>query len=52
MNHTLEILLVEDSPQDAELTIRALEKRNLANRLLHDSHWFFGDSLLRCSMPI
>jgi len=35
MNHTMEILLVEDNPYDAELTIRALKKRNLANHLLH-----------------
>jgi two-component system response regulator len=31
----VEILLVEDSPDDAELTIRALKKNNLANHLLH-----------------
>jgi CheY-like chemotaxis protein len=31
----LEILLVEDNPEDAELTMRALRKRNLANQL----HW-------------
>ncbi len=29
----VDILLVEDNPQDAELTIRALRKRNLANHL-------------------
>ncbi|MEN6394478.1 MAG: response regulator, partial [Anaerolineaceae bacterium] len=29
----IDILLVEDNPQDAELTIRALRKRNLANHL-------------------
>lgn len=29
----IDILLVEDNPQDAELTIRALKRRNLANRL-------------------
>ena len=29
----VEIILVEDNPDDAELTIRALKKRNLANRL-------------------
>jgi two-component system response regulator len=29
----VDILLVEDNPQDAELTIRALKKRNLANHL-------------------
>src|SRR5258705_10719570 len=30
-----EILLVEDNPYDAELTMRALKKNNLANRLHH-----------------
>lgn len=35
MNHlnAVDILLVEDNPRDAELTIRALKRRNLANRL-------------------
>jgi len=37
MNTPLEILLVEDNLQDAELTIRALRKRNLANHLIHVS---------------
>lgn len=31
----IEILLVEDNPRDAELTIRALKKHNLANQLVH-----------------
>ena len=31
----VEILLVEDNQRDAELTIRALKKNNLANRLIH-----------------
>jgi two-component system response regulator len=31
----IEILLVEDNPDDAELTIRALKKQNLANNLIH-----------------
>ena len=31
----VEVLLVEDNPQDAELTIRALKRHNLANRLIH-----------------
>jgi CheY-like chemotaxis protein len=29
----VEVLLVEDNPRDAELTVRAFTKRNLANRL-------------------
>ena len=33
--NAIEILLVEDNPRDAELTIRALKKRNLANSLFH-----------------
>jgi two-component system, response regulator len=33
-NH-LEILLVEDSPYDAELTIRELRRHHLANKLVH-----------------
>jgi CheY-like chemotaxis protein len=35
MKAPLEILLVEDSPQEAELTIRALKKRTLANHFVH-----------------
>ncbi|HEX5840219.1 MAG TPA: response regulator [Anaerolineales bacterium] len=31
----VEILLVEDNPRDAELTIRALKRKNLANNLYH-----------------
>lgn len=34
MDH-IEILLVEDNLNDAELTIRALRKNNLANNLVH-----------------
>jgi two-component system response regulator len=36
MNHLdpVDILLVEDNPQDAELTIRALKKHKFANRLV------------------
>jgi CheY-like chemotaxis protein len=32
---SVEILLVEDNPQDAEMTIRALKKHNLANKIHH-----------------
>lgn len=32
-SHSVEILLVEDNPQDLELTLRALRKSNLANRI-------------------
>lgn len=35
MHNSVEILLVEDSPDDAGLTIHALKKHNLANNLLH-----------------
>jgi two-component system response regulator len=31
----IEVLLVEDNPRDAELTLRALKKRNLANNVVH-----------------
>ena len=34
MNEEVEILLVEDSTSDAEMTISALKKNNLANKLL------------------
>ena len=37
MTPPLEILLVEDNPQEAELTIRALKKRTLANQFVHVS---------------
>lgn len=33
--NSLQILLVEDNINDAELTIRALKKNNLANELIH-----------------
>jgi two-component system, response regulator len=34
-NRVIEILLIEDDPDDAELTIHALKKHNLVNNLLH-----------------
>lgn len=33
-DHEVEILLVEDNPADVELTLRALAKHNLANKVL------------------
>jgi two-component system response regulator len=35
MIHDVQILLVEDSSSDAEMTINALKENNLANKLLH-----------------
>lgn len=35
MNATVEIILVEDNANDAELAIRALKKNNLVNSLVH-----------------
>ena len=35
MDKGVQILLVEDSAADAEMTINALKKNNLANKLLH-----------------
>ena len=32
-NNTVEILLVEDNPRDVDLTLRAMKKRNLANKV-------------------
>src|ERR1700736_3673041 len=34
-SNQVELLLVEDNPNDAELTIRALRKHKLANHLFH-----------------
>jgi len=35
MKQEIEVLLVEDNASDAEMTIRALKKNNLGNKLLH-----------------
>ena len=35
MTQEIEVLLVEDNASDAEMTIRALKKNNLVNKLLH-----------------
>lgn len=46
----IEILLIEDNLDDAELAIRALKKKNLANNLLHISdseealEYLFGEN--------
>jgi len=37
MNKEIDVLIVEDSESDAEMTIRALKKNNFANRLFHVS---------------
>src|SRR5512145_1912140 len=34
-NDNIDVLLVEDNPRDAELTIRAFKKNNLTDRLFH-----------------
>ena len=34
-NKPVDILLIEDNPNDAELAIRALKKNNLSNSILH-----------------
>jgi two-component system response regulator len=50
-SNAVEILLVEDNPHDAELTLRALRKRKLANNVLHVKdgeeaiHWLSGTGL-------
>ena len=47
----VEILLIEDNPDDAGLTIHALKKHNLANHLLHlhdgeeALHYLFSDEM-------
>jgi CheY-like chemotaxis protein len=44
----VEVLLVEDNPRDAEMTLRTLRKRNLANSVMHAADgqealdWLFG----------
>lgn len=49
--HGVEILLVEDNANDAELTLRALKQRNLANQVLvcrdgAEAMDFFSDGAL------
>ena len=35
MNYEVDILLVEDNMSDAEMTLRALQKNHLANKIVH-----------------
>lgn len=35
MTQEIEIILIEDNPDDAALAIRALRRKNLANKLIH-----------------
>lgn len=35
MDQEVEILIIEDNPEDAELAIRALKKNHLANSIVH-----------------
>lgn len=50
-NEPLEILLVEDNPSDVELTLHALRKQNLTNRILvlrdgaEALEFFFGNGI-------
>jgi two-component system response regulator len=46
--HDVEILLIEDSPEDAELTIRVLQGQNLANRLVWVKNGALGLDFLFC----
>lgn len=46
--HDVAVLLVEDNPRDAELVLRILRKRNLADHVVHLKdgqqalEWLFG----------
>jgi two-component system response regulator len=44
----VEILLIEDSPEDAELTIRVLKEQKLANRLVWLKNGALGLDFLFC----
>jgi two-component system response regulator len=54
----VEILLVEDNPYDAEMTIRALKERNLVNHIYHAKdgamaldYLFDAEGLLKPGVP-
>jgi hypothetical protein len=38
----IDILLVEDSPEDVEMTLRAFKKQNLINKVLNFRGCFFN----------
>jgi two-component system response regulator len=38
----VDVLLVEDNPRDAELTLRALSRDNASNSVVHDWHFATG----------
>lgn len=48
MNKLKPILLVEDDPKDADLTIMALEESNLSNRVVHVVDGVEAMEYLRC----
>ena len=47
--NNVEILLVEDNPDDAGLAIRALKKQNLANHLVHLSDGAMALEFIFCT---
>ncbi len=51
MSTSLEILLVEDNPNDAELAIHALKKRNLGNSIVHVEDGQAALDFLFCTGP-
>jgi two-component system, response regulator len=48
-NDAIEILIVDDNVEDAELTIRALRKQNIANKLVHLTDGVEALDFLTCS---
>lgn len=49
--HDVDILLVEDNPDDAKLVIRALKKCNLGNNLIHLSDGEQALNFIFCKGP-
>jgi DNA-binding response OmpR family regulator len=47
----VEVLLVEDNPRDAEMALRALKKRNLANNVVHVKDGQAALDFLFCEGP-